>query len=675
MSGERGGRRVWFNAALGALVIIGAVGAYTSIGSKTQAATVSRTVRAEKGVVLATVSATGNVKAPTELAVNFETGGTLTSVTVQEGQKVTRGQVLATEDSVAAENQVKTAKASLASAQANLQKLLDGMTPREKQQNAVAVEQANASLGNAEKSLAATKSVAKQSTASSTLSLSQAKEQQKVDEAQLASDQADLNKANKDVATAQAAYDAATAQANRDQAAYDSANATLQAAQKQQTADSGDSALHQQEQSQHQTTLSNAKSNLQTAQQTQQSSCSSDPLGAACASATAATASAQSAVNSAQAQVDADTARATEDQKKATANQLAVSDASNAASAAQTALSDSKTEKNTAKSDLTSDENTRDADRTAVDNQKTKLRTDANQVETAQANLGSTEQQNAQSEQNAQTAVVNAQESKKSTVAGNAVKEQSASAADMANAEASVATAEANLATAQTSLDQATLTAPASGTIASIGATVGGTVSGGGTTAASSADSTTGAAASTPLFTLVDLDGLEVEAGFSETDAAKIRIGQAATVGIDALPDEKFAAHVVSIDTLSTVVSNVVTYNVTFQLDNPTAKVKPGMSADVDVIVAQADNAISVSSSAVQTVGNRSTVTVRRKGEDVSVAVVTGIKGDSSTEIVTGLTAGAEVVLPTTTLTSSTGGLPSGLPAGGPPGGLGGLGG
>ena len=77
----------------------------------------------------------------------------------------------------------------------------------------------------------------------------------------------------------------------------------------------------------------------------------------------------------------------------------------------------------------------------------------------------------------------------------------------------------------------------------------------------------------------------------------------------------------------------------------------------------------------MQTVGNRSTVTVRRKGEDVSVAVVTGIKGDSSTEIVTGLTAGTEVVLPTTTLTSGTGGLPSGLPAGGPPGGLGGLGG
>ena len=126
-------------------------------------------------------------------------------------------------------------------------------------------------------------------------------------------------------------------------------------------------------------------------------------------------------------------------------------------------------------------------------------------------------------------------------------------------------------------------------------------------------------------------------AGFSEIDAAKIRPGQTATVTVDALPNEKFAAHVLSVDTLSTVTSNVVTYNVTFVLDNPSAKVKPGMSADVDVIIAQADNVLNLTSSAVRTTGGRSTVTVRRNGEDVTVSVVTGLKGDSTTEIVSGL--------------------------------------
>ena len=51
----------------------------------------------------------------------------------------------------------------------------------------------------------------------------------------------------------------------------------------------------------------------------------------------------------------------------------------------------------------------------------------------------------------------------------------------------------------------------------------------------------------------------------------------------------------IAIDTTATVVSNVVTYNVTFALDNPTpAAVKPGMTAEVDVIVAERDNVVHV---------------------------------------------------------------------------------
>ena len=302
------------------------------------------------------------------------------------------------------------------------------------------------------------------------------------------------------------------------------------------------------------------------------------------------------------------------------------------------------------------------------------MASDAKQVASAQQTLASTRSRNAQSKANAQQSLTTARLNKQSTVAANAVKGKPASESDLAAAEANVATAEAALATAELALEQTTLLAPANGTIASIGASVGETVSGGGTTASSSSSSSssssTGAAA-TPLFTLVDLAQLEVVAGFSEIDAAKIRPGQTATVTVDALPNEKFAAHVLSVDTLSTVTSNVVTYNVTFVLDNPSAKVKPGMSADVDVIIAQADNVLNLTSSAVRTTGGRSTVTVRRNGEDVTVSVVTGLKGDSTTEIVSGLSATDQVVLPVTVGTGSTS--QTGFPAGGPPGG--GLGG
>jgi len=202
-----------------------------------------------------------------------------------------------------------------------------------------------------------------------------------------------------------------------------------------------------------------------------------------------------------------------------------------------------------------------------------------------------------------------------------------------------------------------------SGTVATVNGAVGEEVSAGST--ATSTDT------STAFITLVNLAGLRVDVGFSETDAAKVKVGDTATISVDALPDTKFAGHVVAIDTLSTVTNNVVTYTVTVVLDNRASKVKPGMSADVDVVTAKSVGAVNVPTSALSSTARGSTLTVRRGGQDVRVSVVTGVQGDSTTQVVTGLSAGATVVLPATVITSSgAGGLPSGFPAGGAPGGF-----
>ena len=64
MSGTESRGRLWFNLMLVVVVAAGAVGAYFLIGSSTSAASAStRTTKASKGVVLSTVSASGNVKA------------------------------------------------------------------------------------------------------------------------------------------------------------------------------------------------------------------------------------------------------------------------------------------------------------------------------------------------------------------------------------------------------------------------------------------------------------------------------------------------------------------------------------------------------------------------------------------------------------------------------------
>ena len=53
---------------------------------------------------------------------------------------------------------------------------------------------------------------------------------------------------------------------------------------------------------------------------------------------------------------------------------------------------------------------------------------------------------------------------------------------------------------------------------------------------------------------------LDVKVGFTETDAPKVHVGQAATITLDALPNQTFTGHVLELDTDSTLVSNVVTY-------------------------------------------------------------------------------------------------------------------
>ena len=110
----------------------------------------------------------------------------------------------------------------------------------------------------------------------------------------------------------------------------------------------------------------------------------------------------------------------------------------------------------------------------------------------------------------------------------------------------------------------------------------------------------------------------------------------------------------IAIDSTATTVSNVVIYNVTFALIGTSPKLKPGMTADVEVVTAERDNALHVPSAAVTGSGASARVTVLRKVQQVTKPVVAGLKGDDATEITSGLRAGDTVVLPTLTLPSAS---------------------
>ena len=128
-------------------------------------------------------------------------------------------------------------------------------------------------------------------------------------------------------------------------------------------------------------------------------------------------------------------------------------------------------------------------------------------------------------------------------------------------AEAAVASAELGAGQAEDALDATVLRAPDAGTVAALGGAVGDTV-GTGTTAASTgsegASAGTGAAAAsttdssaTGFVTLVQLSRYTMEVSLSEADITKVKVGQRATVTVNAAADGEFAARVAAVPVLS----------------------------------------------------------------------------------------------------------------------------
>jgi len=267
--------------------------------------------------------------------------------------------------------------------------------------------------------------------------------------------------------------------------------------------------------------------------------------------------------------------------------------------------------------------------------------------------------------------------------------------ANIASAEAAVSSDELTVKTDQQALDGTKLYAPSAGTIASISGAVGDEVSAGsGSSSSASADtgsgssSTAGAATSSStssssdsssssgsgFVVLANLSTMQLVVSVSEADIGTIKVGEPATVSVDALPDEEFAAKVTAISVLSTDSSGVVSYNVTLNLTQGSSQLRPGMSATATIISKQVNDAIDVESAAVSSAGTSSTVLLVKNGKTVETPVITGLVGTSATQIVAGLQPGQEVAIRVATSIATATGTSSSTSTGTLGGGLGGSG-
>jgi hypothetical protein len=117
-------------------------------------------------------------------------------------------------------------------------------------------------------------------------------------------------------------------------------------------------------------------------------------------------------------------------------------------------------------------------------------------------------------------------------------------------------------------------------------------------------------------------------------------------VTLNALSGVELGAHVTAISTVGTTSSSVVSYDATLTLDQSDRRVKPGMSASASVITDQAQG-VTLPNDAVTGSGSLATVNLQRGSKTVTQQVVVGLKGDSRTQIVSGLRAGDQVVVTT----------------------------
>lgn len=181
------------------------------------------------------------------------------------------------------------------------------------------------------------------------------------------------------------------------------------------------------------------------------------------------------------------------------------------------------------------------------------------------------------------------------------------------------------LAEAQDALDGAVITAPITGKILSLTGTVGNQVSAG-----------------SAFLTLADVQAMQINADFPEADADRLAVKQKAAVTLADRAGQTFAATVAQVDPVGTSDDTMVRYGVLLSFDKAPADLLVGQSANVRVTTGSADDVLRVPSTAVHDVAGNSGVVRRADGRTSKVGV--GLRGDTYTEITSGLGVADQVV-------------------------------
>jgi HlyD family secretion protein len=204
--------------------------------------------------------------------------------------------------------------------------------------------------------------------------------------------------------------------------------------------------------------------------------------------------------------------------------------------------------------------------------------------------------------------------------------------ADISLAKAQILSAQGQVNSAQAVLNNLIIVAPANGTITQVDVRVG-----------------EQSVPSKEAIILQDVGNLHAEADVSEANVASLQIGQSVDYTFDALgPDQHFSGKILTINPASIVISGVVDYKVTGSIDNVPG-IKPGMTANMTILVAKKDSALAVPSTAIINKNNNQYIRIIDNDKNKTyheVQVQTGLQADGGlVEITSGIKDGQEIII------------------------------
>ena len=171
---------------------------------------------------------------------------------------------------------------------------------------------------------------------------------------------------------------------------------------------------------------------------------------------------------------------------------------------------------------------------------------------------------------------------------------KTSSQADLDQAMANLHQSEANVKIKQGALDKAkadlehcTITSPIDGVVISRNVDVGQTVA---------------ASLQAPVIFQIanDLTKMQIDSNVAEADVGVLQVGQDVDFMVDAFPMRTFHGKVVQVRNAPITVQNVVTYDTVIGVSNPDLKLKPGMTANVSIIIAHKDNVLQIKNAALR---------------------------------------------------------------------------